>query len=793
MSRRVRRAALLVLAVALCGCGGSERDPARREADLRSVAPADPVLARAESLDVAGESLAALDLARQALNASERLHGPESTQAAAAMTVVARLVHAQGDFDTARRLDQAALAMRRRVFGERHPLVAQSLLQLASDVKNSGGPLPEALALCRQSLLLRRELLPPGSREVGESLMGLGNMYRAMNRPDSAKAALLEALELRRRLAPPEPDAVAATLTALSLVYTQASDWRAAEPLLREAVALRRALPRPRTGRLEMSLSTYGMTLRNLSRSAGAESVLTECATLREELRRGAARGRGRAAMFDLSVYWQLAAAQLEQDRGAAAWVSVERGMSRTLIESLHDRGELDTLGMWRDALGRVQRRLAPDAAIIGWLELKRGAGREGYPMWAYAIRKHGPVRWHRIDGPAGDMWHGSSDVLYGYKGELRAAAGWPLRLADTTEAARLGRAIYALRIAPLEPDLEGARRLIVVSPDIMRGIPLESLADTAGRWLGDRFEIAYTPSALLDALRSGRGARDQAPRAWRALLVGDPAFAASGAAVKSSARGAAGGGTMARAATAAVAAWPPLGATRPEINAIAALLPGATTLLGRDASEAKLRELAASGALAHYDLIHFATHAAIDERSPGRSALVLSESAGPGVAPAAADAGTALAGEPRVDGLLTVDEIASQWRLDARLVSLAACSSVLGPVSHVEGYIGFEPALLGAGARALLVSLWHVDDEATGLLMRRFYGNLLAGQGSRSAGSRTTLSASEAAPRPMRASTAAALREAQHWLRTLPGPSGGHPYAHPVYWAGLVLVGDPE
>lgn len=783
-------AVLLVLVGALCGCGAAdERLPARGDATAHAIERSDPLLARAESLDVVGESLAALELARQALTSSGQRYGPESPQAAAAMTVVARFVHAQGDFAAARRLDEAALAVRRHVYGEQHLLVAQSLLQLASDVKNSGGPLKEALKLCRQSLLLRRELLPAGSREIGESLMGLANMHRAMNRPDSAKTAFLEALGLRRRLTPPDPDAVAATLTALSLVYTQASDWRAAEPLLREAVTLRRAGLRPHAGGLEMSLSTYGMTLRNLGRAASAESVLTECAALREDLRRAASHGRGRAAMFDLSIYWQLAAAQLEQDQGAAAWVSVERGMSRTLIESLHDRGAIDTLGMWRQALDRVQGHLAPDAAIIGWLELKRGAGREGYPMWAYAIRDHGPVRWHRIDGPGGDMWHGSSDVLYGYKAELRAAAGWPLRLADTSEVARLGRAIYALRISPLEPDLNGVRRLLVVSPDIMRGIPLESLVDTSGRWLGDRFEIAYTPSALLGAMRTSSGARERAPHAWRALLVGDPAYAATGG----GASGAAPPGVIANA-TAAPGAWPPLSATRPEIETVAALLPGPTVLLGPNASEVKLRELAASGALGHYDLVHFATHAAIDERSPGRSALVLSESAGPGLPSAREDGSAASANPTPPDGLVTVDEIATQWRLDARLVSLAACSSVLGPVSHVEGYIGFEQAFLGAGARALLVSLWHVDDQATGLLMRRFYANLLAAPGgARSAELSQRSGSAAASTRSTRATTAAALREAQHWLRTLPGSAGDYPYAHPVYWAGIVLVGDPE
>jgi CHAT domain-containing protein len=223
-----------------------------------------------------------------------------------------------------------------------------------------------------------------------------------------------------------------------------------------------------------------------------------------------------------------------------------------------------------------------------------------------------------------------------------------------------------------------------------------------------------------------------------------------------------------------AAAGWARLEGSRTEIDAIAALAPGATRWVGADASEAKLSAIAASGELARYDLLHFATHAAIDERRPGRSALVLSESPGPAPRdePNPGRPADSLAGA-RADGLLTVDEIAAGWRLRARLVSLAACGSVLGPTSQVEGFIGLEQALLGAGAHALLVSLWRVDDTATALLMRRFYSNLLRPAGS------------------TRMNAAAALREAQHWLRTLPAPDGSFPYAHPVYWSGIVLIGE--
>ena len=79
-------------------------------------------------------------------------------------------------------------------------------------------------------------------------------------------------------------------------------------------------------------------------------------------------------------------------------------------------------------------------------------------------------------------------------------------------------------------------------------------------------------------------------------------------------------------------------------------------------------------------------------------------------------------------DGALAVPDV-FRLRLEARLVTLSACQTALSSLYSGDELLGLREALLYAGARSLLVSLWHVDDASTGDFMNEFYCRLLAGQ----------------------------------------------------------------
>jgi tetratricopeptide (TPR) repeat protein len=251
---------------------------------------------------------------------------------------------------------------------------------------------------------------------------------------------------------------------------------------------------------------------------------------------------------------------------------------------------------------------------------------------------------------------------------------------------------------------------------------------------------------------------------------------------------------------------FPRLPGTRYEVEAISSLVgrEKTTLLLGSAASEKKLDRLLRDRTLGKERVIHLATHGQIHPHSPEHSALVLAADALPDPVE------EQRRGRKVQDGFLRVRTILDSWKLDADLVVLSACETGLGKDAGGEGLLGFAQAFLEKGARSVVLSRWKVDDDATALLMLRFYENLL--------GKRERLK------KPL--GRAEALAEAKKWLRSLDRkqaealvgrlaggklrgtidkplpevggktvklPEGDKPFAHPFYWAAFVLVGDPS
>jgi CHAT domain-containing protein/tetratricopeptide (TPR) repeat protein len=172
------------------------------------------------------------------------------------------------------------------------------------------------------------------------------------------------------------------------------------------------------------------------------------------------------------------------------------------------------------------------------------------------------------------------------------------------------------------------------------------------------------------------------------------------------------------------------------EVKAIGRLYPDSTVLVRGNATKSVFEDLAGS-----YDVLHLASHGVFDANKPLNSALLLSP-------------------EGNSDGRLTVSEI-FDLDLSAFMVTLSACQSGMSRVMAGDEMMGLPRAFIYAGTPTVVASLWNVNDEATAILMKKFYGNL------------------------ENFKKGDALREAQLFMIKNPK------YEKPFYWAGFSLTGD--
>jgi CHAT domain-containing protein len=133
------------------------------------------------------------------------------------------------------------------------------------------------------------------------------------------------------------------------------------------------------------------------------------------------------------------------------------------------------------------------------------------------------------------------------------------------------------------------------------------------------------------------------------------------------------------------------------EARSLAELLPEADVLMGEAATVNALIEKAGS-----QEYLHIAAHGLQRRDNPLFSAIRLGNS------------------QLR---LIDLDRL----RLRARLVTLSGCSTGVNVVQGADELLGLTRGFLSAGARAMLATLWDVNDEATANFMVEFYKNLLA------------------------------------------------------------------
>jgi len=428
---------------------------------------------------------------------------------------------------------------------------------------------------------------------------------------------------------------------------------------------------------------------------------------------------------------------QLPTDGGAGVqawgdWINAYFAQIQPLMPALAKAGLAELIADGDELLNKIQRRLQPDEAVIGYLQFQAlDLGGAGSGPWRYMRYTLTP------DGTVTLMDVGPKRAVDQAVAAFRRAGGTAL------EQAAL-QTLQKLLLAQLPDSVQAARHWAIDPDGVIALLPFEALPDAAGLVL-DRHTVRYLSSLaqLADVLAPA------APASRGALVIADPVYAPD-AATRTTLRlptiMAQGGGWRDMQ-------FQPLPETRAEAAAVSASLLrmgiNSRVLLGPDATPGALRKADAPA------IVHIASHGFLLSPAPALDPQLKLRvrMAQPGLL-----AGLMLSAGPGGPVLMGTDLASLNWR-GTRLVVLSACDTGNGSVDVHDGLNSLRRAVEEAGALASLTSLWPVPSLATVQLMTAFYAELAAGK-----------------------SNAEALRQAKLHIKSAGGAVRD--------WAGFVLAG---
>jgi CHAT domain-containing protein len=318
----------------------------------------------------------------------------------------------------------------------------------------------------------------------------------------------------------------------------------------------------------------------------------------------------------------------------------------------------------------------------------------------------------------------------------------------------------------PIAPFVRSANRVFIAPEGLLHVVPLAALPDGNGRTIAESGPLIHLLATERDLVTTtGPGSEGRG-----LLAMGGPAFDTPGTTPQAQ---------LTSADPCAILAggrFDPLPGATQEVEEIArewdvAGESAGTTnddrahvLTGAGATERALRE-SAPGRRA----LHVAAHGYF---LPSQCSIVPPEREVDPLAHPLLRAGLALAGanqrdhapSAENDGILSAEEVAGLDLASLEWVVLSACETGLGELDLNEGVLGLRRAFRAAGAQALVMSLWRVDDEATREWMRALYHARFAD----------------------RLEPVAAARAATHEVLRARRAEGRS--THPYYWASFIV-----
>jgi CHAT domain-containing protein/Tfp pilus assembly protein PilF len=742
------------------------------------VATADSANNLAELYRAEGDYARAEPLYLRAVAINLKVRGQEHRVTATSLDNLAELYRDKGDYERAVPFSQLALDIRKRVLGPGHLETAWSLNNRAL-LYRAMGDVEQAEPLLRSALCITEKVRGPADPDTARALGSLAELYLQKGEEGDYKRAeplLRRALAIDEQILGPDHPDTASSVNNLAVLYLNTGDYERAECFLRRALAVNEKALGPEHPTTASALGNLGVLHWAKGERTEAASYLSRSGDARERnvdlvLTSGSEQQKQAylstlQADTPIAVSFHTQFAPDDPDALRLALLTVLRRKGR-LLEAVtaetsalrqrlnaDDQRLLDELMQTRTLHAnmvmrgpgardlteyekQIEELRAQEDQVEAAISLRSGAFRaQSHPVTLRAVQATLPenaalvelVYYWPIDPKtflanktlappryaAYVLFHdgqpawtdlGEAEPIERLVLALRAALSSPER----TDVKDLARKLDEKIMRPVRKLLCG-RKQVLLSPDgQLNLVPFAALVDEGGHYLLERYTFTYLGSGR-DLLRlQGRTSSRQG-----AMVVANPDYNGH---------------------------FQPLLGTEQEAESIKKLLklPQEAVLTGTRATKAAVKGLSGPR------LLHIATHGFFqpDQQAEAPKASrtwVLPQAQGdwrpflPSGENPLLRSGLVLAAANGLesgskDGVMTALEVSGLDLWGTQLVVLSACETGVGDVAYGEGVYGLRRALVLAGSRAQVMSLWKVNDAATRDLMVGFYRRLLKGE----------------------------------------------------------------
>ena len=698
-----------------------------------------------------GNYAKALPRYERSLTIFEKVHGPTDQRVATLLNNLAMLHRAMGGLERALSCLERCVAITEKLKPD-GPVTAQYLTNLAN-LRTDLGQFELARRLAERSLAIREKVFGPSDGRVALSLLAQGRAEEGMGLRAAALTTFRRSLAIA--LACDDRDLERRVEQQLALFHartapTQAIFWgKAGLNVLQSTRTSLRTMDREtQTSYLAQHSGLY-RTLADLLLSQGRNSEAQQVLSMLKEdelasfnLGEGTTDPRvSKASMMRQELAWA-EALNLQQ----VQLISIAKAVNGLRLEEPKDTDVADRsrreslLGMREKALRDTETLLAkvedeaahatPPSAITlprtkALQATLRGLGHGAVALHYLVLPERIHILLTTPDRLLARTVRVKEDDLQKTLSDFRAGLQ-----DDWRDPKPEGKALYDLLIAPVEADLAqaGAKTLMLSMDGSLRYIPFAAL------WDGKQYLV----------------------QRWATAMVAE-AGQASAQAVETRSKRFQGFGL-----TEAVEGFNALPAVGRELRAISRVLPGPVKL-----NQAFTRTSLEEGLSHRPCVLHISSHFLFSPLGSAESFLVL--------------------GDGSHFSLRDIDRSPMPFTsLD--LLTLSACETGVGGGMDANGLEveSLRARLQMKGAKAVLATLWPVDDDSTGAFMADFYRRWKHIKGE---------TKGETKAEAMRQAQVALIQGRTNGIaapiRGGASTSEKHDWTHPYYWAPFVLSGD--